>query len=227
MKVYQYWYTFYRLLNKSENKFLYVKDFVYIYIITKTYNMIYKYDKNSLLFKKINSSAYIKTLGFFILMNIVSGYFMYTIGIKNTIKSMSAEEKIMLINESDPFTKNKMVDMLERLNISYPWIPMAQSMIETGQWKSDIFLENDNLFGMKEAMSRVTTATGTNKNHATYNTWRESIYDYGFYQSRYLGKIASEDDYYQYLAASYAEDPNYVNKIKIMIKRHDLKSLFK
>jgi uncharacterized FlgJ-related protein len=99
-------------------------------------------------------------------------------------------------------------------------------MIETGHWKSDIFLENNNLFGMKEARSRITTAIGTNKNHAEYNTWRESVYDYAFYQNRYLNNIRSENDYYQYLGASYAEDPTYVSKIKIMVDKYKLKQLF-
>jgi flagellum-specific peptidoglycan hydrolase FlgJ len=46
------------------------------------------------------------------------------------------------------------------------------------------------------------------------------------YQSRYLGKIRSESEYYQYLSASYAEDPTYVAKIKQMVERHKLKQLF-
>jgi flagellum-specific peptidoglycan hydrolase FlgJ len=119
-----------------------------------------------------------------------------------------------------------MAEMMRDLNVKFAWIPMAQSMIETGHWHSDIFIENNNLFGMKEAKSRITTAIGTNKNHAEYNTWRESVYDYAFYQSRYLGKIRSEADYYQYLNASYAEDPTYVAKIKQMVERHKLKQLF-
>lgn len=189
--------------------------------------MIYTYCKDTSRFKIISFKAYFKTITIFCSLFAISSYFMYHYGINNTIKSMSIEEKITLINESDPFTKNKMVEMLSGLNVKFPWIPMAQSMVETGQWKSDIFLENNNLFGMKEATSRITTAIGTNKNHAEYNTWRESVYDYAFYQSRYLGKIKTEADYYEYLAASYAEDPRYVIKIKEMVKRHNLKELFK
>lgn len=188
--------------------------------------MIYTYCKDSLRFKQVTINAYLKTVVAFSTMFAVSSYFMYQYGINNTIKEMSIEEKIMLINESDPFNKQKMAEMLSGLNVKYPWIPMAQSMIETGHWKSDIFLENNNLFGMKEAKSRITTAVGTNKNHAEYNTWRESVYDYAFYQNRYLNGIQTENDYYQYLAASYAEDPTYVSKIKKMVERYKLKQLF-
>ena len=79
---------------------------------------------------------------------------------------------------------------------------------------------------MREAKSRITTSTGTNLNHAQYNSWRESVYDYAFYQSRYLGNIKTESEYYQYLAASYAEDPGYVKKIKQIVEGRDLKKLF-
>lgn len=188
--------------------------------------MIYTYCNDSLIFKRVSILAYLKMIGTGILMFSVTGYFTYKYGIENTIKEMTAEERITLVRESDPFSKEKMAGMLGELNVKFPWIPMAQSMIETGHWKSDIFFENHNLFGMKRARARITTAIGTNKNHAEYNTWRESIYDYAFYQNRYLNKIKTEREYYQYLAASYAEDPNYISKVKSMVERHKLKQLF-
>jgi len=189
--------------------------------------MIYTYCKNSLMFKKIRFKTYLKVLLIFSLMFLTASYYMYTIGIKNTFESIPTEEKILLIKESDQFTKEKMVTMLQDLNVKFPWIPMAQSIIETGYWRSDIFLENNNLFGMKKAKSRITTATGTNKNHATYKTWRESVYDYAFYQSRYLGKVGSEEQYFQFLSASYAEDTTYISKLKNIIESQQLKQLFK
>ena len=188
--------------------------------------MIYTYCKDSLRFKRVTLKAYLKTIATFASMFAISSYFMYHYGIRNTIKSMTIEEKITLINDADAFNETKMAEMLSELNVKYPWIPMAQSMIETGHWKSDIFLENNNLFGMREAKSRITTAIGTNKNHAEYNTWRESVYDYAFYQNRYLNNIRNENDYYQYLDASYAEDPTYVSKVKIMVDKYKLKQLF-
>lgn len=188
--------------------------------------MIYTYCKDSLIFKKVKFKTYLKGLIVFSTMFGVASYFMYRYGINNTMKSMTAEERIILIKNTDPFSKEKMANMLSDLNVKFPWIPMAQSMLETGHWKSDIFFENHNLFGMKEAKSRITTAVGTNKNHAEYNTWRESVYDYAFYQNRYLNKIKTEKEYYQYLAASYAEDPNYISKVKSMVIKHKLKELF-
>ena len=54
----------------------------------------------------------------------------------------------------------------------------------------------------------------------------ESLYDYGFYCATYLSSIKQEDDYYNYLSQFYAEDKNYVDKLKTIIERDDLKSKF-
>ena len=188
--------------------------------------MIYTYCKDSLAFKRIRTSIYFKIGTIFLIMFISASFIAYQIGLSNSIQNLTSEERITLINEKDAFSKEKMATMLADLNVRYPWIPMAQSMIETGQWKSEVFLENNNLFGMREAKSRITTSIGTNLNHAEYNSWRESVYDYAFYQSRYLGNIKSESEYYQYLAASYAEDPGYVKKVQQIVQGRDLKKLF-
>jgi flagellum-specific peptidoglycan hydrolase FlgJ len=132
-----------------------------------------------------------------------------------------------LIKKSDSFNSQKLVAMMKGLNIKFAWIPMAQSIVETGHWKSNIFVENNNLFGMKEAKQRVTTADGTQNNHAYYESWKESVYDYAFYQSRYLGSIKSEQEYFEYLSASYAEDPNYIRVLKATIEKYKLKEQFK
>ena len=188
--------------------------------------MIYTYCSDSLAFKQIRKSLYFKIGTIFLIMFASASFISYQIGLSSSIQNLTTEERITLINERDSFSKEKMAEMLSDLNVKFPWIPMAQSMIETGQWKSEVFLENNNLFGMREAKSRITTSIGTNLNHAEYNSWRESVYDYAFYQSRYLGSIKTESEYYQYLAASYAEDPGYVKKVQQIVNQRGLKKLF-
>jgi flagellum-specific peptidoglycan hydrolase FlgJ len=117
--------------------------------------------------------------------------------------------------------------MLKDLNVKYPHIVLAQSILETGHYSSTIFKTNHNLFGMKEARRRVKTAKGTQLNHAYYENWKESVYDYAFYQCRYMGRIDSEDEYYQALDASYAEANQYSTLLKQIVERENLHSLFK
>ena len=54
----------------------------------------------------------------------------------------------------------------------------------------------------------------------------ESIYDYAFYQCRYLGGIRTEAEYYAYLGKSYAEDKDYVKVLKSVVEKENLKDLF-
>lgn len=185
--------------------------------------MLYRYDRKQLLYRRANLLKLTGiTLGLFAAGSITS----YYVGVTHGFNNLSDLEKAIVIQKTDEFEKEKLVQMLKDLNIKYPYIVLAQSIQETGHWKSGIFLENHNLFGMKEASRRITTAEGTNRNHAYYNHWRESVYDYAFYQCRYLSGIKSESEYYQYLGATYAEDSGYVNAIKGVIEREGLKTLF-
>jgi hypothetical protein len=68
----------------------------------------------------------------------------------------------------------------------------AQAAFETGNFTSDIFKANNNLFGMKLAKIRETLATGENKNHATFKTIADSIKDFALYhKARALNTVFS------------------------------------
>jgi uncharacterized FlgJ-related protein len=94
----------------------------------------------------------------------------------------------------------------------------AQAVRESG-FKSAIFNENNNMFGMKQAVSRPTTSIGTNRNHAMFENWRDCLIDYSLYQAAYLSHIKTEAQYYEYLK-SYAEDPNYGTAVKAIADKY-------
>ena len=187
--------------------------------------MFYKYDKEFLVWKKDWKKMKI-SLGVVGVLFIIS----FVLGRYARIEVLDEYEKELLIldlqNERNKFSQEKFVDELKRLNIKYPHIVMAQSIVETGYWKSGIFKENHNLFGMKQANIRINTAKGTNRNHAYYDNWQESVYDYAFYQCRYMGAANTEEEYFLALGASYAEAGNYVQALKTVIAKEKLKELF-
>jgi hypothetical protein len=187
--------------------------------------MIYSYDKKRLQFKKIKLvKPSLVLFAAMVSLTITS----YLVGRYQNIKNLSQFEKnVVLVNmNSEPFREDELVVLMKELKIKFPHIVMAQSILETGDFKSHIFKENHNLFGMKQAMSRVNTAKGTKNNHAYYDTWEESVYDYAFYQCRFLGGIGSEEDYFKYLGNSYAEAGNYVVMLKKVIEDRKLKEKF-
>lgn len=163
-----------------------------------------------------------------IMSTVMSSIFLYSgykLG-KNALISLSEEEKLVIIQEHNQFSEDRLIDKLKELNVKFPYIVFAQSKLETGNFTSKIFRENSNCFGMREAKQRITTAQGTENNHAYYASWGESVYDYAFYQCRYLSGINTEEQYFQYLSQSYAENPNYVSILKGMIEKENLKARF-
>jgi len=195
--------------------------------------MLYTYSKKELNFKKIKTSKLLKvllglaifaTLGFTLAINNATNT-----AFETELEGMPYEEKVIIINEieKDAFSQEALVEELKRLNIKFPHIVLAQAMIESGHFQSNIFMANNNLFGMKQARQRCTTAKGTNLNHAYYENWKESVMDYALFQSAYLRKLKTEAQYLKYLDRNYAEAKNYDKAIKNMIESHNLKELFK
>lgn len=186
---------------------------------------IYLYNKQDLSQKKLNK--YLIAL-YVVLISSLFSFSGYTVGRVMKLGNLSHLEKELLVVDlqRDDFTEEKLAILLKKLKIQYPEVVLAQARLETGGYKSRIFRENHNLFGMKEAVRRINTAQGTQYNHAYYEHWRESVYDYAFYQCRYMGQVRSREEYFNLLSQSYAEDPVYVTKLKNEIKKRNLSKYF-
>jgi uncharacterized FlgJ-related protein len=194
--------------------------------------MLYTYCKRSLVFNRIKPSKIIKL--FFIAIAIFTSamYLTYNYAkyraLEQSIDEVHFEEQVIIVNQriNNDFSKKALAEELKRLNVKYPHIVMAQAMIESGHFQSNIFRSNHNLFGMKEARQRVTTARGTNLNHAYYENWKESVIDYAMFQAAYLKDLKTEAAYLLYLDANYAEAQGYDSAVKKMVEREKLKELF-
>lgn len=131
-------------------------------------------------------------------------------------------EKELIIFENDSsdtcFTFSRFKQFVIDAGIRYPDIVIAQA-IQESKFNSDIWKENNNPFGMKVAKSRNTTALGQNRNHAKYKTWQMAVIDYGYYQAVFMRKVKTRENYFKALSA-YAEDPEYEQKLKRIIRKH-------
>jgi len=94
-------------------------------------------------------------------------------------------------------------------------IQLAQAIAESGGGISDIAKLSNNLFGMKEAKQRRTTAIGTKNNHAYYKHWHDSVIDYLLYQRAYYNGV---EDYYSFLSRmGYAANKKYIDTVKMVL----------
>ena len=91
---------------------------------------------------------------------------------------------------------------LEMYELYEPHIVMAQAVLETGWYKSELSVKHGNLFGIYDSV---------NKCYKHYDHWIESVKDYrDLVQSKYNG-----GDYFEFLERiGYASDPDYIKKVK-------------
>ena len=120
----------------------------------------------------------------------------------------------------EPFSEELLEKCLRIEGVKYQDVVILQSRLETGYFTSDIFLNGNNLFGMRYPTRRPTVATGIYKGHAQYAHWSDSVVDYAMWQRYYLSRgyrLGGEidDDFYLVFLKSipYAEDPRYVPKL--------------
>ncbi len=127
-----------------------------------------------------------------------------------------------------PFSEDLLIKCLELEEIKYRDVVLLQSRLETGNYSSDIFLNGNNLFGMKYPTQRPTMATGVYRDHAKYAHWSDSVIDYALWQEYYISRgyrIGGEMDSDFYLvflkSIPYAEDRRYISKL-VNLSRGDL-----
>ncbi len=116
---------------------------------------------------------------------------------------------------SDDFSEEALLAYMKKLKIKYPETVLSQSRLETGNFQSDIFKENHNLFGMKVAETRPTSAIGVNRGHAQYRNWKESVIDYALLQSYIIAKLPSvnNQEYRTYIQKFYSTTKDYLQRI--------------
>jgi uncharacterized FlgJ-related protein len=181
--------------------------------------MIYTYDKDRLTLKNITKHIVGTCLGIIIVLSLFISLFVAKR--LNDVKYISEETKAIIINEAtkaNEFTPEKLRAYILELNIRFPRIVYAQARLESGNFQSNIFKINNNLYGMRLATKRPSTNKGEEAGFAYYDNWKESVEDYAMFSAAYLNNIKTEADYFEYLKQNYDnENPEYVNKLKELI----------
>ena len=111
--------------------------------------MLYTYCKESLSFRKVTPT---RKLGIVALVIFAGIYLSMTSMVTNAKQqaykeafNLPAETELVILDTTeDQFTQGQLVEELKRLNVRYPYIVLAQSILETGYWESRIYQENNN-----------------------------------------------------------------------------------
>lgn len=92
--------------------------------------------------------------------------------------------------------------------VDFPEIVTAQAILETGYFKSYACLQQNNLFGLRNNKG----------NYMSFPHWTDAVAAYKKYIQRYNHPVP--EDYYAYLQElGYAEDPQYIDKLKQIVNK--------
>lgn len=158
-------------------------------------------------------------IGFYSLITLIIG-FIFGTGITYHAVKASPKEQIQVVHDtiytdSDSIVKpvktayidtpsvHKVYTELKKQNIKHPKIVLAQSILETGYYQSNVCKSHNNLFGLMKG-----------NNYHSFSHWKQSIAYYkNHVQNRYKG-----GDYYAFLSnIGYAQDPAYIDKLKELV----------
>ena len=102
--------------------------------------------------------------------------------------------------------------VMKHYDIDHREIVMAQALLETGHFQSKLCRQHGNLFGL-------------------YNSKRGKFYEFGHWSDsvraykQWIQRRYTKGDYYAFLKRiKYAEDPEYIPKLRNIVKRDNLKS---
>lgn len=163
----------------------------------------------------INKTEFYQT-GFYSLITLIIGFIVGSLLFKNNnveqitvpITINDSIKKDTIINKKTALDTTKPTDKtvlseLKRQNVSHPHIVLAQAKLESGNYTSSVYKNNNNLFGLMK---------GDKYHH--FNHWKQSITFYKEHiQNRYKG-----GNYYAFLNdIGYAKDPSYTDKLKEIV----------
>ena len=111
---------------------------------------------------------------------------------------------------ADTPTKELVKEACEYFGLKHSEIVVAQSILETGHYHSDNCVKYNNLFGLYNSRRA---------QYYKFDKWWKSVIAY---RDMIQYRLRENEDYYKFLTRiGYAEDPQYIVKVKGIVKRYE------
>lgn len=145
---------------------------------------------------------------FIYLCNIIAFYVLAT-GISNINSRLRVLEDNVCIRLEQPefldeeLNDNTLFKALKYYNVEEPSIVLAQAKLESANYKSKLYKEKNNLFGLYNSKSQ---------QYFTFEHWTDCIIAY---KNMIQRRRKEGEDYYKFLQRiRYARDKEYIDKLK-------------
>jgi uncharacterized FlgJ-related protein len=171
--------------------------------------MIAKFNKKTLQWEEIKIKHYVYSV---LLILFIGSSVGFTGGAK--ISKIIERVPIIVRVNDERFSEQNLRKEIKKLNLKFEDVLIKQYKLETGNGTSQVFLQNHNLFGFKNAYFRPSTAIGNNLGHALYENWKYSVADMAMFQAQVLRNVHTEEEYYQFLDQFYSETKDYSTRLK-------------
>lgn len=137
-----------------------------------------------------------------------------TIQLQKEEQLLSLEQSIgyWFINKPEKVNDSILYQFLIDNNAWYPDILLKQAKIESGNYSSNIYKSNNNLYGMRVPYKRSTTQSGFDKGYGVYQNWCLSALDRLLWDYYHFDEKPTKEEYLNKLQF-FAEDSNYISKI--------------
>lgn len=130
---------------------------------------------------------------------------------KNEVKTKVVTKKvnkIVYVQVEEKFSPEKLKEYILELNLKFPEVIFAQARLESANFTSRAFREQNNMFGLHVAKQRPTLAKKGKGALAHYNSWKDCVVDYAFLVADRMRKIKTRSQYLEYLDKNY-DTPGY------------------
>ncbi len=176
--------------------------------------MLYIYNRKSLTYEGIQIKTYILSISIVLFIG-------FSLALSPRVVHTIERIPFRIQEEENTFHPDKLKGLIREMNFKFEDIIYSQALLESGQFQSPIFKQNNNLFGMRSAQSRTTTSQGSQMGYANYADYESSLIDRALWDEAFTRGL-NREQYLDLLAKIYATDPLYKQKLLKIIKDYNL-----
>lgn len=120
---------------------------------------------------------------------------------------------------NNPISDEILYNYLKTMRVPHADIIVAQAHLESQNFTSNLFKRQNNFLGMKISRQRISTTGQGKGEYKDYANWQECTTDYIFWMHHYQAHKLNRAEYFNLLGKIYAEDSEYVEKLKGIISK--------